>query len=154
MEPHVLVSHAMLPYFTAFIAVVCYGALGPIIKKTGVAMPPLLFIGISTSLLAIGAFIMLYITDGRAGFYLPERSKLIGFIAFALINLLGFVLYMHAIKHIPVAQYDMIASLGILVTALFAAVMLGEPLHLRYVPAAVFILIGLRIAIGPDLWGK
>ena len=144
----------MLPYFTAFIAVVCYGAVGPIIKKTGAEMPTLLFIGISSTMLAVGAFVMLLLTEGRAAFFLPERSKLARFLIFAVINLVGWVLYMHSIKHIPVAQYDMIAGLGILVTAFFASVILGEPMHLRYLPAAIFILIGLRIAIGPDLSAK
>jgi drug/metabolite transporter (DMT)-like permease len=144
----------MLPYFTAFIAVVCYGVIGPIIKKTGAAMPTFLFIGISSTMLAVGAFVMLLLTEGRAGFVLPERSKLTGFLVFAVINLVGWVLYMYSIKHIPVAQYDMIAGLGILVTAFFASVILGEPMHLRYLPAAIFILIGLRIAIGPDLSAK
>ena len=144
----------MLPYFTAFIAVVCYGVVGPIIKKTGAAMPTFLFIGISSTMLAVGAFVMLLLTEGRAGFVLPERSKLTGFLVFAVINLVGWVLYMYSIKHIPVAQYDMIAGLGILVTAFFASVILGEPMPLRYLPAAIFILIGLRIAIGPDLSAK
>lgn len=144
----------MVPYLTAFISVVCYGAVGPIIKKTGAAMPTFLFIGISSTLLAIGAFVMLLLTEGRAGFLLPGRSKVTGFVLFTVINLVGWVLYMYSIKHIPVAQYDMIAGLGILVTAFFASMILGEPMHLRYIPAAIFILIGLRIAIGPDLSGR
>jgi drug/metabolite transporter (DMT)-like permease len=142
----------MIPYLAAFLAVICYAAVGPVIKKTGLGLPNFLFIGISSGMLALGAFVLLFLTEGRQGFFLPDRSKIVGFVSFASINLVGWMLYMYSIKLIPVAQYDMIAGLGILFTAVAAAILLNEPMHLRYIPAALFIIIGLYIAIGPDLW--
>jgi drug/metabolite transporter (DMT)-like permease len=141
----------MLPYLTAFLAVTCYAAAGPIIKKTTGTLPTFLFIGISSVLLAVGSFIALFFTEGRAGFFIPDRSKMLGFVSFAVINLIGWALYMYSIKLIPVAQYDMIAGLGILLTAFFAAVLLNEPIHVRYIPAFIFIMVGLYIAVAPDL---
>jgi drug/metabolite transporter (DMT)-like permease len=141
----------MFPYFTALLAVICYAAIGPIIKKTGLNLPTFLFIGLASSMLAIGSFVLLFLTEGKAGFFVPERTKLLGFIVFALINLMGWALYMYSIRLIPVAQYDMIAGLGILMTAFFAAALLNEPIHLRYIPAFLLILLGLYIAIGPEL---
>lgn len=141
----------MLPYLTAFLAVTCYAAAGPIIKKTTGTLPTFLFIGISSVLLAVGSFIALFLTEGRAGFFIPERSKMLGFISFAVINLIGWALYMYSIKLIPVAQYDMMAGLGILLTAFFAAALLNEPIHLRYIPAFIFIMVGLYIAVAPEL---
>jgi drug/metabolite transporter (DMT)-like permease len=141
----------MVPYITAFFAVVCYGAIGPIIKKTGDSLPTFLFIGICSLMLAAGSFLALLASEGRAGFFVPDRSKLPGFVAFAVINLIGWALYMYSIRLIPVAQYDMIAGLGILVTAFFASALLNEPLHLRYIPAFIFIIIGLYIALAPEL---
>jgi len=146
-------SQGMLPYLAALLAVICYAAVGPVIKKTGIDLPNLLFIGISSGMLAIGAFLLLFITEGRGGFFIPDRGKIFGFLAFAAINLAGWILYMYSIKLIPVAQYDMIAGLGILFAAAAAALLLNEPMHLRYIPAALFIIIGLYIAIGPDLSG-
>lgn len=141
----------MLPYLTAFLAVTCYAAVGPIIKKSGDNVPTFLVMGITAILLAIGSFIALFLTEGRAGFFIPERSKMMGFLAFAAINLVGWVLYIYSIRVIPVAQYDMIAGLGILVTAFFASWILNEPIHLRYLPAFIFIMIGLYVAVGPEL---
>ncbi len=141
----------MLPYLTAFLAVTCYAAAGPIIKKTGNDVPTLLLMGITAIMLAVGSFIALFLTEGRAGFFMPERSKFLGLVAFAAVNFIGWVLYMYAIRLIPVAQYDMIAGLGILVTAFFASALLNEPIHLRYIPAFIFIMIGLYIAVGPEL---
>jgi drug/metabolite transporter (DMT)-like permease len=143
----------MFPYFTALIAVICYGAIGPILKKAGLNLPIFLLVGVASTLLAIGAFVILFVTEGRSGFFLPDRSKLGWLSIFAVINLLGWGLYMYSIRSIPVAQYDMIAGLGILVTAFFAALLLNEPLHLRYIPAAVLIMLGLYIAIGPEFRG-
>lgn len=144
----------MFAYLAAFAAVICYAAVGPMMKKTGLELPTFLFIGISSTLLAIGAFVVLFITEGRAGFFVPERSKLTGFLIFASMNLVGWWLYMFAIKLIPVAHYDMIAGFSILLTAFFASLLLNEPMHLRYFPAAIFIMVGLYIAIGPDLHGR
>jgi drug/metabolite transporter (DMT)-like permease len=141
----------MLPYLTAFLAVTCYAAVGPIIKKTTGTLPIFLFIGISSVLLAVGSFIALFVTEGRAGFFIPDRSKTFGFVSFAVINLIGWALYMYSIKLIPVAQYDMIAGLGILITAFFAAALLNEPIHLRYIPALILIMAGLYIAVAPEL---
>jgi drug/metabolite transporter (DMT)-like permease len=140
----------MVPYITAFLAVICYGAVGPIIKKTCATLPTFLFIGICSLMLAIGSFLALLATEGRAGFFVPDKSKFLGFFAFAAINLVGWALYMYSIKLIPVAQYDMIAGLGILVTAFFASALLNEPIHLRYIPAFIFIMIGLYIALAPE----
>jgi drug/metabolite transporter (DMT)-like permease len=144
----------MLPYVTAFIAVICYAAIGPVIKKAGLELPTFLVIGISSTMLAIGAFAILFFSQGKAGFIVPSRSDFFGFLAFTCLNLLGWALYMYSIKLIPVAQYDMIAGFGILLTACFAALLLKEPIHFRYLPAAFFILVGLLIAIGPDLRAK
>jgi len=141
----------MFPYLTAFLAVTCYAAIGPIIKKTTGTLPIFLFIGISSVLLAVGSFIALFVTEGRSGFFIPDRSKMLGFVSFAVINLIGWALYMYSIKLIPVAQYDMIAGLGILVSAFFAAALLNEPIHVRYIPAFIFIMVGLYIAVAPDL---
>lgn len=141
----------MLPYLTAFLAVTCYAAVGPILKKSGDNVPTFLLMGITAILLAIGSFTALFFTEGRAGFFMPERSKMVGFVTFAAINLVGWALYMYSIRLIPVAQYDMIAGLGILVTAFFASWMLNEPIHLRYIPAFIFIMVGLYIAVGPEL---
>jgi drug/metabolite transporter (DMT)-like permease len=144
----------MIPYLAAFTAVVCYAAIGPVIKKTGLELPIFLFIGISSTLLALAAFFLLFLTQGRAGFVLPSQTQVTGFLTFTAINIVGWWLYMYAIKVIPVAQYDMIAGLSILLTAAFASLIIGEPIHLRYFPAALFIMLGLYIAIGPDLWPK
>jgi len=141
----------MLPYVTAFLAVACYAAIGPIIKKTGEGLPTFLFIGIGSLFLAIGSFIALFATEGRTGFFVPDRSKMVGLVTFAAINIVGWALYMHSIRQIPVAQYDMIAGLGILITAFFASMVLNEPIHLRYVPAVALIMIGIYIAVAPEL---
>ena len=141
----------MFPYFTAFLAVICYGAIGPLLKKAGLHLPILLLVGIGSSMLAIGAFLALFITGGRAGFFLPDASKLSWIAIYAAVNLVGWYLYMYSIKSIPVAQYEMIAGLGIVVCAILAALILKEPIHPRYIPAIALILLGLYVAIGPEL---
>jgi drug/metabolite transporter (DMT)-like permease len=144
----------MLPYVTALIAVVCYAALGPLLKKVGLELPTFLVIGISSTMLALGAFAIHLCTHGRAGFIVPDRSEFLGFLALTSVNLLGWSLYLYSIKLIPVAQYDMMAGFGIVLTAFFAALLLDEPIHRRYIPASLFIIVGLYIAIAPDLGAK
>jgi drug/metabolite transporter (DMT)-like permease len=144
----------MLPYVTALIAVICYAAIGPLIKKAGLDLPTFLVVGISSSMIAVGAFCILFLTQGKAGFIVPNRAELLSFSGFTVLNLIGWALYMYSIKQIPVAQYDMIAGFGILLTAYFASLLLREPMHFRYIPAALFKLVGLYIAVGPDLRAK
>jgi drug/metabolite transporter (DMT)-like permease len=144
----------VLPYFAAFMAVICYAAIGPLMKRSSIELPSFLFIGLSATMMAIGAFILLFLTEGRHAFVLPERSKCVGMVAIVVINLAGWYLYLFSIRAIPVAHYDMIAGLGIVATAVFAALLLGEPIYLRYAPAILLIIAGLYIAIGPDLRPK
>gem|GEM_PF-1026572 len=147
-------SRVVLPYLAAFVAVICYAAIGPLMKRSSIEIPTFLFIGLSATMLAIGAFILLFITEGRNAFVVPERSKWVGMVAIVAINLVGWYLYLYSIRAIPVAHYDMIAGLGIVATAVFAALLLGEPIHLRYAPAILLIIAGLYIAIGPDFKSK
>ncbi len=141
----------MLPYVSAFLAVTCYAALGPIIKRLGVDIPGFLFIAFAGVVLSVGGGLAHFLLEGRAGFFLPNMRQLGGFVVFGAVNIIGFWLYISSIKQIPVAQYDMIAGFGILITAFFAALFLNEPIHARYIPAALLIAAGIYIAIGPDL---
>jgi drug/metabolite transporter (DMT)-like permease len=144
----------MLPYVSAFLAVTCYAALGPIIKRLGVDIPAFLFIAIAGAFLCVGGFLAHLLVEGRTGFLLPSVKQLIGFTVFTVVNIIGWWLYLYSIRQIPVAQYDMIAGGGILITAFFAALFVNEPIHVRYIPAAIFIMIGIYVAIGPDLFGS
>lgn len=141
----------MLPYVSAFLAVTCYAALGPIIKRLGVDIPGFLLITFTGLVLSFGGSLAHLLLEGRAGFFLPNMRQVGGFLVLGAVNILGFWLYISSIKQIPVAQYDMIAGFGILITAFFAAIFLNEQIHARYIPAAILIAAGIYIAIGPDL---
>lgn len=141
-------------YIAAIFAVVGYAALGPIAKK--IAVPPsqyYLFISISAGVLACGAAIGHYLSN--RGQVLPSLSSAQwgGLVLFSLVNLIAYRFYLLAVCSIPVAQYDMIAGAGIVLSALFAAALLGEPIHPRYFAAILLILVGIWIAVGPDVRG-
>lgn len=142
-----------MPYLIAFLAVSCYALLGPIAKKVGMDLPPFTFIATSSIILAVpAAFIG----------YFFERDKILSseinihwnwLIAFSLINLVGYVLYLLAIRRLPIAQYDMFGIMMPIIGGLFAVFLLKEPFHARYLASLLFMAVGLYIAVGPEIRG-
>lgn len=139
------------PYIIAFFAVGCYALLGPIAKKIGFHLPPFAFVAISCLLLSISAATISYFFErGKITAALTDFNWG-GMIIFSAINLTAYVLYLTAIRKIPIAQYDMFAILMPVIGGLAAVVLLKEPFHARYILAIAVMAVGIYIAVGPEL---
>lgn len=146
---HALVSQKsfMKYYFFALIAVSCYSFIGPMSKKMRLANSPYLFLSVYSGLTCICSIIMGMNSKEPLSFLSLNHLQLLGIIIIAFANMIGWVLYLKALGSMPVAHYDMIAGAGIVLTALFSSLLLGEPLHMRYIPAILLIISGIWVAV-------
>ncbi len=139
----------MTYYFVAFFAVFLYALHSPIAKSMGLLFSPYYLIGFSSLIICLSAFGLAWITKAEPVTSLSLK-QMGGIVLFGVCNTVAFVLYLKAITHIPIAHYDMIGALGILMGAIFATLLVGEPFHLRYIPGILLVAVGLYIAIAPS----
>ena len=137
------------PYLFALLAVTCYSFIGPLAKKFGLLSAPYTFIAIYSAAMFPVALGLAFWTKESFTFSSLTTTQLMGIVACAVINIVGWVLYLKALQVLPVAHYDLMAGAGIVVTALIASFMLGEPLYLRYIPATALIVGGIWLGVRP-----
>lgn len=141
----------MSPYVIAFISTLCYAALGPIVKKVGYTIPPFTLMATSSLMIALVGGLIAFSLEREQVLSIKNDADWRWLIVFSMINLIGYVLYLVAIKAIAVAQYNMFNLLMPIIGGLFAVYLLKEPFHFRYVIAMIFMGIGLYIAVNPTL---
>lgn len=136
-------------YLFALIAVSCYSFIGPMSKKMGLSNSPYAFLSIYSAVTCICSVILGINSKEQLSFLDLNYLQLLGIVVVALANMIGWVLYLKALGAMPVAYYDMLAGAGIVFTAIFGSLLLGEPLHVRYIPAIILIISGIWIAVRP-----
>jgi drug/metabolite transporter (DMT)-like permease len=143
---------SFLAYGVAALAVSCSSLLSPIAKKIGPGLPPFTFIAASSGILMI--------VSGVAAWFV-EREKVVAtageirwhwLLAFSLVNVVSYALFLWVINRVPVTHYQMFVFLSPIVGGIAAVFLLGEPFHVRYIPALGFMLVGLLIAVKP--WAR
>ncbi len=146
-----MVSVPLLTYFIGLMAVFCYAALSTLAKIGSLSVPPFAFITISN------AFLFCF---GLAGWKLFEKDFSLGaldkkvwipLVIFAVVNFIGYVLYLYAINRMPLAHYSIIGLLTPIFVGLMAMIFLSEPFHMRYLVGLAFVSAGIFIAIQPKL---
>lgn len=144
----------LLPYIITIFAVTCYAMLGPIAKKVGLHLPPFTFIAVSSGIITIIAGLVGYFTERNKVLEALHSINWGWLITFSLINMVGYVLYLVAIRKVPIAQYEMFGIMMPIIGGLFAVFLLKEPFHARYLLALGFMAIGIGIAVAPELRSK
>lgn len=144
----------LLPYFVAFFALACYAIMGPVAKKVGADMQPFTFMAIASVLLVFISATVAFVFE-RGNF-----SDSIGkinhswMIVYVIANFVSYAGYLWAITRIPVAQFEMFGIFVPVLGGFFAWLILKEPFHARYFLALGFMVVGIAIAVGPELRSK
>lgn len=138
----------ILPYLTAFIAMISYSSLVVIAKKMLPNIPPFAFIMLTMFFLFLFAALASGLYEKSFGSISTfTKHDWIGVIGFAIVNLIAFSTYLWAINYIPVTQYQLIYLVSPLVVAFLAFLFLGEEFHMRYLLSLILISAGIYIAI-------
>ncbi len=135
-------------YGIALVAVVLYAVLAIIAKKVEGVVPPFTFIAITMIVLALLATCVAFIYEGTASLKSIGREQWMFMIAFGVINLIGFALFLKAITGMPVAHYQLLYSaVTPVLVALLAAVFVNERVGTMFFLAIPIIFAGLYIAL-------
>lgn len=140
----------LFPYLIALFAVSAYALLGPIAKKIGANLPPFGFIAASSLILFIVCGTLSWFLERQAVSESLAKVHWSWLVIFSLINVVAYVGYLYAIKHIPIVHYEMFVILSPIIAGVVAVLMLNEPFHTRYLLALGFMGVGLFIAIKPQ----
>lgn len=96
---------------------------------------------------AIGLGVILYRREGRAGFAFPHlRWQVLRGCSVALSALAGFT----ALQLMPIGEFTAISFTSPMLTALLAAVLLGEPLRRETLVASLVAFAGVLIILRPN----
>ena len=136
------------PYLIAVSAICCYASLSVIAKKMIPEIPSYTFIGVSMAILSILSFVAGYFFEQKNfSFSSLSYKSWIWIAAFSLINFIGFVLYLMAIKDMPVAHYQTIALISPLIGGLIAFFILQESLSIKFFVGFFIAAIGIYITL-------
>ena len=127
---------------------VALGALMPVILKKVLndQFPPFTFLLINTLLLGSMAAVAIWFLEREQFVNSFKTDHWPWLILFAVINFICVALFYAAIKHIPTANFQMMMILGPLVTAIFAALLISEPITWKLVVGFFICLIGIIFA--------
>ena len=136
-------------YIIAFFAMCSYASLAPIAKKlTNEGLTGFYLILINSAFLGIFAIIALLFSNQNFEVFKKIPLSTWSWIAlWALINFVGFALYIWAVARIPVVNYQIMYLASPLIGALIAFVLLSEPLQVKHLIGGLFVAIGIFITI-------
>lgn len=135
------------PYLLAFLAMCCYASLAPLSKKLTLDIPPFAFIATTMIFLCAYGVIASFFVDKGFSYSKIEPATWGKLAIFSLVNFVGFFVYLYAIRHIAVAQYQIIYLASPVVGGLIAYLILSEGFKMQYLYSLPFIGIGLYIAL-------
>lgn len=134
-------------YGVAILAVILYGILPVLAKKSGLQVPPFTFMAIAMATLTIVSITAALLFERD---FLTNRHQLNTILIpllFGLINFVAFTCMLFALKHIPVAYYQLLMILSPLVAAGTAYLLLGETITVWFAAALPVIFVGLYLAL-------
>lgn len=140
-------------YLIGFAAIICYALLSPIVRKLSLGtVPPFAFMMIANGFLFLFAVI---------GYWMMERGSVaamqpitwIWMFGFALLNFLGYYLYIKALSGMPVTSYQLMALATPIIGGLFAWYLLKEPITVKMLVGFAIMCAGFYIAIAKKPFG-
>ena len=138
---------ANIYYLIAASSAVLYGILAVIAKYTKDTVPPFAFIAMTMLLLGTMSLIISLSTERWFGSKTFSTTALYAVAAFAIINLIGFWLYLTGIRGIPVSHYVVLTQITPLVAAVGAYFFLGEAIALRFFIGLPLVALGVWVAL-------
>jgi drug/metabolite transporter (DMT)-like permease len=139
---------AVTPYATGCLAIGCYASLPVIAKKLQLDLPPLAFIGVTMMMLSAISVVASLINENNFSILSVGRGAWLGLLLFAIVNFIGFALYLLTIQKMPVSGYQMIGLTTPLIGAGLAFFVLGEQFTMRQLLGFIVVTAGLPIEQG------
>ena len=139
----------LIPYVLGIGAVCFYSLLTPLSKKFQVDVPPFAFVAISSLFLGTVSLLCSVTLEREFSWKAMTGSSWKNMAIFSMINFIGYIAYLKAVKGIPAANYQLLYILSPVFVAVFAYFLLHEKIELRQIIGFVLMGGGLCVAIWP-----
>ena len=139
----------MLPYLSGLMGVSCLALLTPLAKRFQLDFPPFAFVAITSSMMALGGFVLSFCTErGFSAAKLPG-SAWMNILLFSVINFIGLVFYLRAVGRLPANTYQLLYLLSPVIVAVASYFILSERIDMRQVLGFLIVALGLGVALYP-----
>src|SRR5690606_15098453 len=143
----IMTSSPVIFYCVAFLAITGYAVLPVMAKFMQASIPSFGFIAITMVFLSLMAAATSYFFEKDFSLSAIPASSWVWLIGFSLVNCAAFALMLLSIKHIPVAEYQLIQLATPLIGGLLAYILLKEGFNPKILIGMAFTGIGLYIAL-------
>jgi drug/metabolite transporter (DMT)-like permease len=132
----------------ALLSIVCYATLPVISKKSLIGgVPPFAFIGTTMLMMSALSLAISFVMEKRIPLADVKPSDWTGLLLFTIVNLAAFSLFLIAIIKMPVAHYQIMGTIGPVISIVLAYIFLGETIDPKFFIGLALIGAGLFIAL-------